>query len=404
VVRETALQLATGHATADRSALPASEDERRHIKDTVRPAALAGDPVAQVELALALLRGAQGESRDAMAANEWIKRAAALPQGHEARLLLAVDSRSESLQPGARLLTEDDTAVRVNALRQLQTTLPTDWLPALLGTIGEAQRKHYGSHPNDQAMRDAMFDAGSVGSRAFAVLAAQHDEDVAVSHDRQGQLEQSDAAWQRALAGYARAGALFEVARLRGEALPDRLRALPLVAEALVPMPAPNAQVADRLWRFAWLLGADPVHERASPGQRDLATALALLALERGPNAPEFAGVNPAQRWSVDPWALGRWLKVLRLARGDCAAAAELSDATRQRRRRASVDSDSPPASSLDLAWAVAWAEAGENCARTDDERRLARQRRESLAYLKFAPGELEAARAGAAAVTAALR
>ncbi len=393
-VKDTAIWLATGETAANRAPLPATEAERQHLRETVRPAAQAGDPAAQVELALALQRGAAGEARDPAAAADWLARAASDAQGHEARLLLALDARAEQVPRGGRLVTEADTALRIDGLRRV-AGLPAAWQPALLGAIGELQRTHYGEHADDQPMRDTIAAAGRAGSRAFTVLAAQLDEAMALRDEKDGRAEQADAGFRRALQGYASAGAVFELARLRDEALPERLQVSP--DSQVVPGPAPDAAVAQRLWRFAWALDADAVHERTTPGQRELAAAVALLAMERAPDPAQIASRNPAQRWAADRRALARWLLALRHARGDCLAALALSDATRGRGTR-------PRASSVELAWALAWAEAGERCASTDDERRQARELRGSVESLVFDPGELDAARDGAAATIAALR
>lgn len=324
------------------------------------------------------------------------------PSGPEAALLAAVDFVAGPVRAPGRVLGEDDTNVRVQALRALQPSLPSAWQPVLLGTLAEVQRRHSGHHPADSAMRDTLAEGGRAGSRALTLLAAEEYEGIAHHHERSGELGLADAAWQLALAGYAAAGAQFEVARLYDETLPARLLALP--APKAAPFPGLDAELSQRLWRFAQALGDDAAWPHASAGQRDLAVMVALIALERAPDAAAMALVNPAQRWATDPWAMGRWVLALRHARGDCAAALSLSDATRQRRRPAVVNEHQPSASSLDLAWALAWAEAGDACADSEDDRRQARARLASLDYVRFSAGELDAARVGVAASLAVLR
>lgn len=402
-VRDAAVRLATGESIASRAALPASESQRRRLQERVRPAAEAGDPAAQVELGLALLRGAAGEPRDGASAAAWIDRAATHPNGFEARMLLAVDAIAGPIEREGRIQTADDRVAKVERLQRIAPTLPAEWQPALLGTVGGIQIAHYGGDtPDDQDMRDAMFAAGRAGSRAFAALAAAYDEAYAL-YLQGGHPELADAAWRRAFEGYAGAGATFEIARLRDDALPERLGAL------AVPMPgagasAPDTALAQRLWRFALALDGDDVHERATPGQRDLAAAVSLLAMERAPDAAQIAAQNPAARWAANSWAFGRWVMALRHARGDCGAAFALSEATRQRRRPATVSGRTPPASSLDMAWSRAWAEAGGRCAASDEERRLAQERISQVDYITLSAGELEAARAGVVATVDALR
>ncbi|MEO8674358.1 MAG: hypothetical protein ABI569_02200 [Casimicrobiaceae bacterium] len=402
-VWDMATLLTTGETIAARAPLPADEEELRRLRERVRPAAQAGDPAAQVELALALRRGAAGEARDREEAAVWTARAASHPEGFEARLLLALNTRAEPVPRGGRMAAESDSAVRVEALRRLRPRLPADWQPALLGTVGEVQRTHSGEDPDDQPMRDSMAEAGRAGSRAFAVLAAEYDEAMAIRDDRDGRIEQADAGWRRALEGYSIGGAAFEIARLRDETLPERLRTM-ADPPAGASGPASDAAVALRFWRFAWALDADYVDDRTAPKERDVASAMALLAMERSPDPAKIASLNPAKRWFSDPWAIGRWLLALRHARGDCAAALTLSDSTRNRRRPPVVGAPNWAPSMLDFAWALAWLEAAERCALTDDERSLALERRHLLEPLPFKPGELASARAGVASTIATLR
>jgi len=194
------------------------------------------------------------------------------------------------------------------------------------------------------------------------------------------------------------------VARFYDETLPERLLATPLPIFPVARAHLVDAMLSQRLWLFAQALGDDAAWDHARPGERDLAMVAALVALELAPAASTIAVVNPAQRWTTSPWAMGRWILALRYARGDCLAALELSDSTRFRRRPAVVNQPQPGASTLDMAWAVAWMEVGETCASTDDERTQARVRRAQLDYLRFTPGTLEKARAGVAATIAELR
>jgi hypothetical protein len=294
----------------------------------------------------------------------------AAPGGPEALLLAAVDRVATPIPTPGRQVDNDDVKMRVAALRGLQPTLPQAWQPVLIGTLAEVQQHHYGAHPEDEARREALAEGARAGSRALTLLAAENEEGIAHYLERNGAQQLADKAWQRALEGYATAGAAF----------------------------------SRRLWVFAQALGGDEAYPHARPGQRDLALMSALIALELAPDAPQFALRNPAQRWGTSPWAMGRWILALRHARGDCLAALELSNATQHRRRPAVVNQSQPPASALDLAWAVAWMEAGEACARSDEALRQVSEQRATLAYLRFAPGELEAARAGVSAAIAALR
>jgi len=326
----------------------------------------------------------------------------AAPAGPEAALLAAVDRVATPVTGPGRLLDDEDLKLRVNALRRLQNTLPPAWQPVLIGTLAEIQHIHAGQHPADDASRDALVEGGRAGSRALTLLAAESDEGIALHHEASGAQGLADAAWQRALEGYAAAGAAFEVARLYDETLPTRLEALK--APAAARFPGPDAEISRRLWRFAEALGDDTAYPHALADQRVLALMSGLIALERAPDAPQMALRNPAQRWGTDPWAMGRWVLALRHARGDCLAALTLSGTTQNRRRPAVVNQSAPPPSALDLGWAMAWMEAAEACARSDEERRQTSVRRTSLAWLRFAPGELDAARAGVAATIAALR
>ena len=253
-------------------------------------------------------------------------------------------------------------------------------------------------------MSEALTEAGRSGSRAFLVLAAEEQEAIADYLERNAGGDAADAAWQRALQAYTAAGAGFEVARFYDETLPERLHATPLPMLPVARAHPADTVLSQRLWLFAQALGDDAAWDHARPGERDLAMVAALVALELAPAASTLALVNPAKRWTTSPWALGRWILALRYARGDCLAALELSDATRFRRRPAVVNQSQPGASTLDMAWAVAWMEAGETCAGTDDERTQARKRRAQLDYLRFTPGTLEKARAGVAATVAELR
>jgi hypothetical protein len=326
----------------------------------------------------------------------------AAPGGPEAVLLAAVDRVAAPVPSPGRLLDGNDVKTRVAALRGLQPTLPPEWQPVLIGTLAQVQQQHYGPHPEDDARREALAEAGRAGSRALTLLAAENEEGIADYLERRGARQLADKAWQRALEGYAAAGAAFEVARLSDETLPERLGAIQ--APPTAQFPGLDAAFSEKLWVFAQALGDDAAYPHASPGQRDLALMSALIALERAPDAPQVALRNPAQRWGTGPWAMGRWVLALRHARGDCLAALGLSNATRQRRRPAVVNRSQPSASALDLAWAVAWMEAGEACARSDEELRQAREHRATLDYIRFAPGELEAARAGVSATIEVLR
>lgn len=361
-IKSTALQFATGETAAQRAAQPAADAARQRLHDLL----------------------------------------AAQPGGPEAALLAAVNLVAEPVVASGRVWRAADVAAKVDALRRLRPTLPSAWQPVLLGAMAKLQRTHFGSHPVDGAMRDTLFEAGRAGSSALMVLAAQEEEGIAHHHEINGRVGLADAAWRRAFEGYAAAGVKFEVERLLDETLPERLRTLhaPAAARAVVP----DAALSQRLWRFAQAIGDDAANPHATPGQRELAVVVGLVAMERAPDAPHIATQNPARRWSDDPWALGRWMLALRHARGDCMAALDLSDATRQRRRPAVVNRDQPPASSLDMAWALAWAEAAEACVRSGGERRQVSERRANLDYLVFKSGELDAARVGVAATLATLR
>ena len=326
------------------------------------------------------------------------------PEGPELALVAAVTRLAVPAGSPGRLLTKGDLQLQVDALRQLLPTVPPAWQAVVLGTMAELQRGNTGGPPAEGPMSEALMDAGRAGSRAFLVLAAQHQEEIAQQLERNTAGASADVAWQRTLHAYAAAGATFEVARLYDESLPLRLRALPLPAGPAAPPSATDAVLSQRLWLLAQALGDDAVWDRARLGERDLAMAASLVALELAPAAAPLALVNPAQRWSTSPWALGRWIMALRHARGDCLAALALSSAARQRRRPATVNQPQPGASSLDLAWAVAWTEAAESCARTEEERQQVIEQKAQLDYLRFDPGVLDAARAGVAASLTVLR
>ena len=403
-LKDTTTRLVTGESIANRASLPASEPEIRHMQTVVRPAADAGDALAQFELGMAQLHGAAGEKRDRETGTRWIRQAAAQPQGIEARLLLAVEQIAEPIPEIGRMRTSSDVDKKVEALLALRSTLPEQWQPVMLATVGILQQSSYRKDtPEDQAIRDRMIKIGAGGSRAFTVYAAQLEETTASSHEMRKEYAEADIAWQRALQGYAQAGAVFETERLQREMLPKRLRSLsvPAVDDNLLK---PDAALSQRLWNFALTVDREQVHERTAGGDQELAKSAALLALEYSPNPAEIASVHPARVWSGDTWAYSRWLLALRHARGDCMAALELSEATKSWRR----PGDQQPWTLLNYAWARAWAESAEQCARTDEERRQVREPLDHLIALSHyqgaAPGELENARAGVASMIAQLR
>lgn len=434
VITSTAMQLITGQSAAERVSLPTSDAERIRMRDTMRPAAAAGDPAAQFELALALKHGAAGEKRDPVEADTWLARSAAHPDGIDARLVMAVNLRNASADPLVEA--PPHAAVRIEALRGLIDGMPRSWQPAILGTMALTIPMRVGFFKEalaqaEQPDADLTRAAAQAGSMAFAVLGAQRYEALAMAYEGQAQPTLADAPWRRAVEGYAAAGAVYELQRLRDADLPDRLQAelaaqlaLPFDSQALrvaadspasASMTAPRATAASavgastridvalsqRLARLAGLLASDAVYERATDGERVLAAGLSLLAMERAADVSALARVNPAQRWTTDPFALGRWLKTLRHARGDCLAALEVSDSIRERRSFKGPKVEPTP---MDMAWALAWAEAASACATSDVERRKAQAAVASLDYIPHATADLTAARTGVAATIAALR
>jgi hypothetical protein len=442
VITSTAAQLVTGQRASERVSLPTSDAERIRMRDTVRPAAAAGDPAAQFELALALKHGAAGEKRDPAEADTWLARSAAHPDGIDARLVLAVNLRDASADP--RSSAPPHVALRIEALRRLRDGVAPSWRPAILGTMALLSSSYSGFTVAELPARDLTHDAGLAGSRAFAVLAAQRDEAVAMVHEGEANPTLADTAWRRAVEGYDAAGAIYEMQRLRDADLPERLRAalapqldlrldspgLQAAIDSPASATAPNAPAASafgvsvaaptasaplaagvstridvalsqHLAHLAALLAADAVVERATDGERVLAAGLSLLAMERADHVSELARVNPAQRWTTDPFALGRWLKTLRHARGDCLAALEVSDTIRERRSFKGPRVEPTP---RDMAWALAWAEEALSCATSDADRQKAQSAVASLDYIAHAAADLTAARAGVAASIAALR
>lgn len=361
-------------------------------------------PVASSALQFATGQTAHQRAAGPAAQRELQDLLAAHPDGPEAALIQAVNGGPAAGYPAGRLLTGDDLQARIAALRLVLPDVPDGWQPVVLGTIAELQRGHLGGPPAPGPMDDALLEAGRAGSHAFLVMAAQRQEEIAHRLEGGNAGAAADAAWQNALQAYAAAGTVFEVARLRDETLPERLRMQPLPVAPLVPRPAVDSDLSQRLWQLAQALGDDARWDLARPGERDLAMVAALLALERAAQVSSMARANPAQRWADSPWALGRWILTLRHARGDCLAALELADATRQRRRPAVVNESQPGASPLDLAWAMAWTEAAQACTRTDADRARVRESLQRLDSLRFEPGVLEAARTGVAASVAALR
>jgi len=400
--RNTLVELVTGERPGARAPLPATDAERERLAQRVRPAALAGDPAAQVELGLALHYAAGGETRDLDEAAVWIKKAAAHPQGYEGRLLVAVNRMAEPVPRSGRIVTDEDFAVKIAALRRLAPDLPPDWQPVLLGIAGAmpCPWSHHGC--GDHSGRNALAEAGRAGSRAYTVHAAELEEAAATKDERNGRLEQAAAGWRRAQQGYATAGAFYEVARLRYETLPERLEGFP-DPPPVAAWPAPDAELAQRFWRFAWALDAEYVHERAPHAHQEVAGAMALLAMERAPDPAAIASLDPARRWTRNPRAVGRFLLALRHARGDCSAALELSNSIR-RRPGTGLPNDTLRVSMHDMAWALAWAEVAERCAVTDELRQDAGYSRRSLVAMYVDASDLESARAGVAATVAALR
>jgi hypothetical protein len=361
-ITSSARQFLTGQTAAERAARPAVEARSRRLE-----AVLAGHP-----------------------------------DGPEALLLKAVNRVAKPLPAGGGQLSNADLQARADALRALAPALPPHWQAVALGTAAEQLRGRSGVDTTDASVGQALVEAGRVGSRAFRVLGAQELERIAARREAKGPSRQADEAWQQALDSYAAAGADYEVARLYDEALPERLRTLPLPPRA--PAPTADAALAQRLWTFAQALGDDAAWDIARPGERDLALATTLVALELAPEASPLATVNPAQRWTLAPSAISRWLLSLRHARGDCLAALALADATRQRLRDVGVGRSQPGGSSLDLAWATVLAESAQACVRTEEERVRVREYRAQLDYLNFEPGVLDAARAGLAAGVQGLR
>jgi hypothetical protein len=328
---------------------------------------------------------------------------AAHPEGPEAALIAAVNRTATPVPRPGRQLDGADLRARLDALQQLLPTVPPGWQTVVLGTMAEIQRGHIAGSPTHGPLAKAQLEASRTGSRAMLVLSAQLQEEIAHYAEKAGEAALADAAWQRALQAYMAAGAAFEVARFYDEALPERLRNVPVPVWSIAPSPPVDSVLAQRLASFAQALGDDMAWDSARPGARDLAVVAALVALELSPAPSAMALSNPAQRWAQSPWALARWILALRHARGDCMAALELSQALGQR-RRVLVSWENTTASELDLAWAVAWMEAGGVCASSDEERAQVQMRKSQLDYLRFAPGALEAARSGVAATVAGLR
>ncbi len=324
------------------------------------------------------------------------------PDGPESLLLKAVNRVDASLPPGGGQLSNADLLSRAHALQALAPSLPPHWQAVALGTAGEQLRGSNTGEATGLSAAQAFLAAGQAGSRAFRLLGAQELEVVAARHEAKGRSRQADEAWQQALAQYAAAGANYELARLYDEALPERLRTLPWPPRP--PAPMLDGAAAPRMWAWAQALGDDAAWDMARPGERDLALATALVAMELSPEASPLALVNPARRWTLAPSPMSRWILSLRHARGDCLAALALADAIRQRPRYADVGRSQPGASSLDMAWAVALAEAAQTCAQTDEERATVSEYRAQLEYLRFPPGVLEAARAAVAELVQGLR
>ncbi len=328
---------------------------------------------------------------------------AAHPEGPEAALIAAVDRTATPVPRPGRQLDDADLQARLDALQQLLPTIPPGWQTVVLGTMAEIQRGHIAGPTTQGPLAKAQLEASRTGSRAMLILHAQLQEQIAHYAEKAEETALADAAWQRALQAYIAAGAAFDVARFYDETLPQRLRNVPIPVLSVASSPSVDAVLAQRLESFARALGDDMAWDSARPGARDLALVAALVALELSPAPSAIAGINPAQRWVQSPWALARWILALRHARGDCMAALELSDALGHR-RRILVNASDTTASELDLAWATAWMEAAGACASTENERAQVQMRKSELAYLRFAPGALEAARTGVATTVAGLR
>lgn len=413
-LRDETSRIVTGKSLAQRAALPATEAEIRHLHDVVQPAAERGDPAAQFELGMALRHGAAGERPDEEAGGRWLHLSAVQPQGTEARLMLAANTMATPVPAGGRLVTEADVHDKVRALLAVRDAQPGPWLPVVWGTAGLAEQKTYGLDTEaDEPARQAFAKAGDAGSRTLGIYAAMAYERTATSLSRAasaGRIPETDAdsAWQRALDGYAKAGAVYEVLRLQRDTLPQRLRSLPVPA-AIGHLPSPDAAFAARLQRFAVILNGDGLpQERVPSGGHNLAQIASLLALELAPDPSAIIKVQPTSRWAKTYDPLQRWLLARRHARGDCMAALELSKLTRDTKAPDITDADGNPNVPLEDAWALAWAEQADRCAQSASARDETSRRLQYLKaltpYERFARDEVANARAGVTAMLAGFK
>lgn len=384
-------------------ALAATEAEQRHLREVLRPAAEAGDARAQFRLGIALRYGLGGAPVDHAEEARWIRRAMDRPDGAEARLLIAVERMAPPDM--ARVVSAEDRQAKVQALRNLPEAQSPAWRPLVLGTIAGVQRvSHPGDTRADTPMHDAWAEAGRAGSRAAAVLAAGLYEQMALRPDRSASDDEIAANWHRALDGYARAGSLYDLRRLQREGLEPQPRATP-TPEAR-PWHAPDATRSQRLRELAETLDGDNVpRDRIPSGDLDLANAAALLAIELAPDPAALAGMRAMHGGILERiHALQRWLLALRHARGDCMAALALS---RQLKSWEAPDWNTP-ITTLRSAWAMAWAESAQRCARSDEQRAEAAHQLHTIGLFidtdHTTEQEIEAARADLATLLAELR
>jgi len=110
---------------------------------------------------------------------------AAHSEGPEAVLLAAINSTAAVNSTAApqrapgHLLTDADLHARVIALEKLLPAMVPVWQTVVLGSIAEIQRGAHGGPPAQGSMSEALSEAGRTGSRAFLVLAAQEQEEIA---------------------------------------------------------------------------------------------------------------------------------------------------------------------------------------------------------------------------------
>lgn len=404
-LKDMAARITTGESLAQRAALPATDAEMLHMRTSVRPAAEAGNAQAQFELGMALLHGSDGERPDRTAALQWIAASAAQPAGVEARLLQAVE-RTASLQTPSSGQLRVDRRVKAAALLALQPTLPAAWQPVMLGAAAQLQdRSDAPTQPTPDTV-DAYRAAALAGSAAFAVQVAIYDEAAARNADAEGRTGDADAHFARALEGYARAGADYEVARLQHHQ-PQRAPATtdtPLARHRIQP----DAALSQRLLHLANLLDRDAVQTRVGEGHRELAMSAALMAFESSPDPAAFGDLNPTQRWKAPEGPFARWWQALLHARGDCMAALELSELTRSWEGPPVIDRQGMPTTPLDDAWAMAWAERAARCAAPGEQAQQVARRINDLKalipYRRIPVTQLDAARAGANAMVEGLR